>query len=85
MEQAADKGDKLEMQHAALKFDISTARPLKEIVLAEIKNGVKPEWIACRYAHLGVTLERVLAAKAAIDQQEAAKRERQEAQSGYRD
>lgn len=75
----ADADVKREMQHAALKFDISTAKPLKEIVLGEIKLGIRPEWIATKYQHLGVTLERVLAAKAAIEKQSEARRERENA------
>lgn len=73
------------MQMAALQYDISTARPLKELVLGELKNGTRPEWIATRYAHFGVTLERVLAAKAAIDKQEQLKREREQSARGNRE
>lgn len=54
----------------SLKRDIAAARKLKEIVIGELRNGVNPKWIAVKYGHLGVTLERVLAAKVAIDQQE---------------
>lgn len=65
--------DQREMQFAALKYDISTAKPLKEIVLCEIRNGTDPKWIVVKYGHLGVTLERVQAAKAAIDKQRETK------------
>ena len=71
---SADKPTLREMQFAALKHDISTARPLKDVVLGEIRSGVRPEWIAVKYGHLGVTLERVLIAKAEIERRtEAAK------------
>ena len=73
--------DRREMQMAALQFDLSTARPLKEIVLGEIKQGTDPKWIVVKYGHLGVTLERVLAAKGAMDKQAEAKREREEART----
>jgi len=73
------------MQLAALRYDLSTARPLKELVLGDLKNGVRPEWIATKYGHLGVTLERVIAFKAAIDKQTEAKRERQESKSSDRE
>ena len=64
------------MQFESLKYDLSKARSLREIVLGEIKNGVDPKWLAVKYRHLGVTLERVVAAKAAIDKQEESKHER---------
>jgi hypothetical protein len=73
------------MQHAALKFDLSTARPLRDLVLAEIKNGVDLKWIATKYGHLGATLDRVLTAKAAIDKQKELQRERENAARGNRE
>lgn len=76
---------KREMQLAALKHDLSTAKRLKDVVLGEIRLGARPEWVAMKYGHLGVTLERVLAAKAAIDKQEELKRERIESARGDRE
>lgn len=84
MEQSPEqKSDRREMQMAALRYDISTARPLKELVLLDIRNGVDSKWIVIRYGHYGVTLERVLAAKAAIERQkEATQRREGEAERG---
>jgi phage gpG-like protein len=65
----ADTDVRRAMQVETLKRDLSKARSLREIVLGEIRNGVAPTWIATKYGHMGVTLERVLAAKAAIDKQ----------------
>lgn len=63
-----------EMQEAARRYDLSTAWKLRDVVLNEIRNGVRPEWIATKYKHLGATLERVLNAKEEIERRAEAKR-----------
>lgn len=78
----ADTDVKREMREAAMRYDRSTALPLRDVVLGELKNGVRPEWIAVKYGHLGATLERVMAFKAAIDKQQEKQRERQNAARG---
>lgn len=78
MEQTGEKkADLREMQMAALRYDLSTARPLKELVIRDIRSGVDPAWIVVKYGHHGVTLDRVLGVKAAIERQEEAKRRAQ--------
>lgn len=76
---------KREAQLAALNRDISTAPKLKDLVLYELDNGVSPEWISTKYGHLGATLERVRAFKAALDKQAEAKREREQSARGDRE
>lgn len=84
MEQSekGDLGTKREMQMAALRYDLSTARPLKEIIRHELDLGIAPKWIAVRYGHLGVTVERVEKFKAALDAQAEAREQRAAASSG---
>lgn len=77
-----DKDVKREMQLASLQYDLAHATKLKDIVLHELKAGVRPEWIAVKYGHLGATLERVTAFKAAIDGAKRAKEEREAARTG---
>lgn len=59
--------ERQEMALAALRYDLSTAKPLRELVRHAIETGARPEYIALRYGYLGATLERVLAFKARLD------------------
>ena len=80
-----DLATKREMQMHSLRYDLSTAKTLKELVLYEINAGFSAEWIATKYGHMGASLDRVKAFKAAIDRQSEAKRERTEAARGASD
>jgi hypothetical protein len=81
----ADTDVKREMQMASLRHDLATAPKLKELVLYELSNGVSAEWIAMKYRHMGASLERVVAFKAALDKQEGLKRERIQSARGNRE
>lgn len=78
----ADTDVRREMQQAALRYDVSTARKLKDIVLHELGCGVSAEYIATKYGHLGASLERVKAFKAALDKQAEKQREREQDSTG---
>ena len=77
-----DKATKREMQMASLQYDLAHAAKLKDIVLYMLNAGFSSEWIAVRYGHMGATLERVTAFKAAIDRQKEAQIEREKARTG---
>jgi hypothetical protein len=77
-----DKATKREIQMESLRYDLAHATPLKDLVLYELNAGVSPEWIFVKYGHMGASLERIKAFKAAIDQQKEAKRERETARTG---
>lgn len=71
--------DHREMQMAALKYDISTARPLRELIAHEIGLGVDLKYLAVKYGHFkNVTLEAIQRFKAKLDgEKEARDRERE--------
>jgi hypothetical protein len=64
----ADTDVRREMQRAALKQDISTARPIKELAWEAIKNGCSPEFVAYRY---GFKVEEMRRAKEVHEAREA--------------
>lgn len=74
-----DKADHREMQMAALRYDISTARPLRELIAHEIELGTDLKYIAIKYGHFkNVTLEGIQRLKAKLDgEKEARDRDRE--------